>query len=359
MPDSPPPVVNHLPRARLRMRRWLMASGFYWVGLPFAVYGWQHGQLAGVAVALFALLAIGANLCFYLLIATGRSARLREPSMTAPQILVAMLCCLMLVAGASDPLRPTISLGLLGPLLFGVFQLDPRGFVRLALLGLSGYGLVLLLIAATRGIAQPVVDLTHWLGLALILTVFVAICSEVARMRQRQQLLLAQLQESADRDPLTGLYNRRWLARQLPPAIELAQRHHRPYSVCMVDIDHFKPINDRLGHLAGDAALQWVSRQMQQALRQTDALVRVGGEEFLLLLPETSLAGATELAERICESLAHNRFLAAADATPLQITLSIGVAPLLATDNSDHLLFRADTALYAAKQQGRNRVVSA
>jgi diguanylate cyclase (GGDEF)-like protein len=86
-------------------------------------------------------------------------------------------------------------------------------------------------------------------------------------MRDRQHELLAQLKESADRDPLSGIYNRRWLARKLPQTIEFAQRHQRPYAVGMLDIDHFKQINDAYGHLIGDTALVWVATQINSHLR--------------------------------------------------------------------------------------------
>jgi diguanylate cyclase (GGDEF)-like protein len=140
--------------------------------------------------------------------------------------------------------------------------------------------------------------------------------------------------------------------------LQLAQRHQRPYCACMLDIDHFKLINDQHGHLTGDSALQWVSAQIGNHLRKTDALIRAGGEEFLLLLPETDLHGAHELAERICQHLGSHPF-APAHQAPLAITVSIGVAALHPADTLDHLIARADNAMYAAKQQGRDRVVLA
>ena len=350
--------VPYLTRNRLRIRRWLMALCFYLIGLPFAVYGWLHGQLDALSLQLAGTVAALANILVFCLLISGRNERLRDPSLTALQIVCAMTCSLILVAGASDVLRPTMAIGVVAPLLFGVFQLDLRGFVRLALYGFVGQGLALLVVALTRGMAQPVVDLTHLAGQGLLLVVFVAICGEMLRMRARQQRLMQQLQESADRDALTGLWNRRWLTSQLPLQLELARRHQRPFSACMIDLDHFKRINDRDGHQAGDSALQCQAAAVGHLLRQSDALVRCGGEEFLLLLPETDQHGAAELAQRICRALAANP-VDLGDGRQIHVTVSIGTATLQPGDTADQLLARADEALYAAKQRGRNQVVQA
>lgn len=356
---SPSQIISqHLPRQQLRIRRWLMASTFYLVGVPFVFYGWKQGQMAPLASQLFVLMAIVGNALLYGLFASGRNNQFADPSLTIPQMLLAIISTLIFTGGASAALRPTVSLGLLAPLIFGCFQLQQRQLLRLALFAIAGYGLMLLTVEIVSGLVQPVVELVHWAGLSLMLGAFVAICGEITRMRDRQRQLAAQLQESADRDTLTGLYNRRWLARQVPPMLQLAQRHQRPYCACMLDIDHFKLINDQHGHLTGDSALQWVSAQIGNHLRKTDALIRAGGEEFLLLLPETDLHGAHELAERICQHLGTHPF-APAHQTPLAITVSIGVAALHPTDTLDDLISRADNAMYAAKQQGRNRVVLA
>lgn len=349
---------KNVPRQQLRIRRWLMASSFYVIGVPFVLYGWKHGQMAAFASMLFIALALVGNLSLYLLFASGRNNRFAEPSLTMPQMLLAIVSTLIFAGGASESLRPTVSLGLLAPLIFGCFQLQQKQLLRLALFAIAGYGLMLFCVELSSGLVRPVVELTHWAGLSLMLGAFVAICGEITRMRDRQHHLSQQLQESADRDPLTGVYNRRWLARHWPPVLLLAQRHGRPYCTCMLDIDHFKQVNDEQGHLVGDAALQWVTLQIGRHLRASDALVRAGGEEFLLLLPETDLHGAHQLAERICKHLSDHPFAPPYN-PPLSITVSIGVAQMRAGDTTDALMSRADNAMYAAKQQGRNRVVLA
>jgi diguanylate cyclase (GGDEF)-like protein len=350
------PEFAQLPRHRLRVRRWLMASGFYAVGVPFVLYGHQVGQMEAFESWLFVGMAVLGNVLLGVIFFTRSNENFADPSLTLPQMILAIVATLVFAAGASDGLRPTISLGLLAPLIFGCFQLRPLQLLRLALGAMAGYGLMLASVWLSRGLERPVVELTHWMGLNLMLIAFVAICSDIARMRDRQRELSQRLQESADRDMLTGLYNRRGMIRLVPAMIELAVRHQRPFSVCMVDLDRFKQINDRFGHQAGDTALQWVTVRMRPLLRQSDAMVRIGGEEFLLVLPETSHAGAVELMERIRMHLANSR-LEYPGADPLQITISAGVATLRPDEDLDDLIARADEALYAAKREGRNRTV--
>lgn len=347
----------HLPRHRLRVRRWLMASTFYVVGVPFVLYGYQQGQMLAEASWAFIAMALLGNALLGIYFYSRRNEHYEDPSLTIPQMLLAITATLVFAGGATPSLRPTISLGLLAPLIFGCFQLRPPQLLRMAGFAMAGYGFMLLVVWLQGRLERTVVEITHWMGLNLMLAASVAICSEIARMRDRQRQLSARLQESADRDMLTGLFNRRWLGRQVPPLIELAHRHQRPLSACMIDIDHFKAINDHHGHLVGDSALQWLTVRIRLLLRQSDAFVRVGGEEFLLILPETDLDGATEMMERVRHHLAQSPFNKQTP-EPIPITISAGVAQLRDGEVLEHLMSRADAALYEAKQAGRNRVVS-
>lgn len=160
-------------------------------------------------------------------------------------------------------------------------------------------------------------------------------------------------------DPLTKLYNRRfmdeWLVREFPRS----NRTHRPTSLLMLDLDHFKRFNDQYGHECGDLVLQKVAAELRAHVQQSDVACRIGGEEFVLLLPETKLADALGIAEKL-------RVLIAALAVTYQnqqlgqITVSIGVSESLHHGHSAALLLRAaDLALYEAKSAGRNRVAVA
>ncbi|HAP27496.1 MAG TPA: GGDEF domain-containing protein [Achromobacter sp.] len=155
----------------------------------------------------------------------------------------------------------------------------------------------------------------------------------------------------ASEDALTGLANRAALDRRFARALEQARRYSRPLSIVMLDIDHFKSINDEFGHQMGDRVLKEFADLLVSGLRGSDAVGRWGGEEFLLLCPETSSQQAAAFAERLCEQSRALSF-----STGQTQTLSAGVAELNATDTVDSLLRRADAALYRAKHEGRDRV---
>lgn len=172
----------------------------------------------------------------------------------------------------------------------------------------------------------------------------------VARLRRANR----QLEEQSLFDVLTGLANRKQLNGFSQICFELSRRHERPMAVVMFDIDYFKTVNDQLGHLAGDKVLKEVAELLSASVRKGDCLGRWGGEEFLLICPETTLESAMRSAERILEKMRHCRF-----STGQAYTLSAGVAQLAPGENLDELIQRADDALYAAKAAGRDRVCAA
>lgn len=171
----------------------------------------------------------------------------------------------------------------------------------------------------------------------------------------RNALLYRQAREAALIDPLTGAHNRASLDTTLAHEIELAQRHDTPLSLIAVDIDYFKQVNDRYGHITGDQALKTVVTRIRSCIRSCDALYRFGGEEFALILNNTDMEGAKLLAERIRQSVAQHPFQAGDESFAL--TISLGVARLRQGQNAMTLFQEADAALYRAKDSGRNRVV--
>ena len=160
-------------------------------------------------------------------------------------------------------------------------------------------------------------------------------------------------------DPLTGVANRRSLIAALDRDVARAQRMREPMALMMVDIDHFKDVNDRYGHPAGDRVLCSVVNVLRQRVRAQDLVGRYGGEEFMVLLPDTGLAGAQQLARALCKAVEESR--CPADGVPgpgIAVTVSIGVfgGRLESGDSWDMLIAAADRALYQAKNNGRNRV---
>jgi diguanylate cyclase (GGDEF)-like protein len=162
------------------------------------------------------------------------------------------------------------------------------------------------------------------------------------------------LLDQSTKDPLTGLGNRGATLAELQSRFDLSRRHGRPISVIMCDLDHFKKINDEYGHGAGDIVLAGFGDRVRVNLRGTDLAGRIGGEEFLLVLPETDLDGALLLAERLRASIGDTPY--SLPSGPLPVTCSLGVAERAPEDrDAGVLLGRADEALYTAKREGRNR----
>jgi len=189
-----------------------------------------------------------------------------------------------------------------------------------------------------------------------------ALCEEAERMLSPTMRLSAQIANAYDEvrqqanllmtftesrtDPLTGLSNRRALDDSLESLFAMKDRYELTFSLCILDVDHFKKINDEYGHLEGDRVLQEVASLIDNCVRETDVVTRYGGEEFVILMPSTDLKGALVFAQRVRQAVAEK----------LKVTVSGGVAQASASDEPQTLLARADAALYRAKSQGRNRI---
>ena len=164
-----------------------------------------------------------------------------------------------------------------------------------------------------------------------------------------------EIYQLATHDALTELYNRRHFIEMADKEIARAIRHARPLSLCIIDVDLFKPVNDRYGHISGDEVLRQIALLLRRHARTDDLAARIGGEEFALMLPECDADAARVFAERLREAVADEEFTPGGE--PQRITVSIGIAELAAgRDVRPALMAAADTALYRAKSEGRNRV---
>jgi diguanylate cyclase (GGDEF)-like protein len=191
--------------------------------------------------------------------------------------------------------------------------------------------------------------------LSLAQVVYVVLLSVVGSMRagyHRAAERVHVVQLLASTDVLTGLSNRRALSETLQAALAGAVRQRQPLSVLLIDVDHFKRINDGHGHQAGDAALQRLAALLARTVRQADRVGRWGGEEFLVVAPGNTATGAMELAERLRMAVRHEAF-----DHGVPVTVSVGVAELATFDSVETLVHRADVALYQAKLGGRDRCV--
>lgn len=192
----------------------------------------------------------------------------------------------------------------------------------------------------------------------------VAVAIRLKRERDRLRESAEELRRRAEAasemsktDALTGLRNRYGLQRSLQRELSEARRYARPLSCLLLDIDFFKSVNDNYGHAAGDAALMQTARVLTESVRGSDVVCRYGGEEFLVLAPETNLDGATALAEKIRVAVSSRVF--GDGERVFKITLSVGAAQLRPDESGNDMIARADEALYGAKQSGRNRVEAA
>ena len=184
--------------------------------------------------------------------------------------------------------------------------------------------------------------------------IMVAIIVVVLRgLHEQNTALVARLTELAVRDPLTGVLNRAAFEDQLRREVALSARSGRPYALAVLDLDHFKQVNDRFGHAAGDRALRRVCALVIETIREADVFARIGGEEFALLMSDTDPSGAEHTAEKLRTGIESE-----ARAETMPLTISVGLAVGRGTD-ADDVLLAADRALYQAKRLGRNRVVCA
>jgi two-component system cell cycle response regulator len=173
------------------------------------------------------------------------------------------------------------------------------------------------------------------------------------RLRDNVQLSI----EMAITDALTGLYNRRYMETHVETLVEQAATRSKPLAVLVLDIDYFKSVNDSHGHDAGDDVLREFAIRIRKSIRGIDLACRFGGEEFVVIMPETDIAVATMVAERLRRRIASEPFPIQQGKRSLEVTISIGIAALGPQDNAAAVLKRADQALYRAKRDGRNRVV--
>ena len=190
---------------------------------------------------------------------------------------------------------------------------------------------------------------------AMMMMLLTAAVVSAARAHRQALALTEDLHELATTDALTGLPNRRQLMTQIETEVRRADRSGRPLSLALLDVDRFKSINDAHGHPVGDIVLQAIADELREVSRGGDVLGRFGGEEFAVLMPETGLARARLAGERLRAAVAR-RDIDFPDGTKGRVTISVGVALLAGSEGCDHLISRADAALYEAKADGRNLV---
>lgn len=352
------------PAQKLRIERFLMSCAFYALtALPMAWATWSGLTPVRTFVA-YLVLITGANVAFFAMLRCGINKRFSDPSLTVPQIIAAVMIFLF-VQMYAGPARGAYLVVLLVAFNFGAFKLRTRTLFLLTLGTVATYAALIPQVREIEGGSfDATVSLIELVTLALALLAQTVVIGSISRLRHRLSVSNAKLQEALQKvtelatlDELTGAYNRRYIVDILEHERHRVGRNGAPFCICLVDLDHFKRLNDTYGHAGGDMALKAFVRGVKSVQRDTDLLARYGGEEFLLFLPQTSLTLGFTCAERVRSETARLNMKGLPLAT--QLTVSIGVAQYQPGETIEQLIARADDALYAAKRGGRNRVEAA
>jgi len=326
------------------------------------VYAATIGVANARPVGIMTLLFVGFTLAFYVIIRSGMNRRFADPTLAMPQTIIAQTLIATSYA-ITGPVHGATVIMLSLVMVFGMFSLRPMAVRNACVYTVTLIGFVMVWCAGHDPLHYPArQELFNFALTAIVMLAISQLSGQLTDMRTRLKTqkialeqALAHIKEMAARDELTGLPNRR---RMMTLLQEHATRHARGGSrffVCIIDLDHFKNINDTHGHAAGDAVLRAFATQAQVVLRTTDMIGRWGGEEFLLLLPETPPGDPTLGVARLRESL---ESMPASPALPdVRVRFSAGFARYEDGEPIDQAIERADRALYAAKSAGRNRSV--
>lgn len=299
----------------------------------------------------------------FLLVRSGWSARCADPVLAMPHAMVAIFNTVVAYAWLGD-LRADVFVLLAQCIAVTMFRIQPRqslllGFWCVGLLLAAQYWLVNhsgQVIEREAVVAHAVVGGATLLALSLVANWVAELRQKISRQSQRLQDTLAQVQSLATTDMLTGLLNRRQMEEVLATEMARAVRSGSPLCVALLDLDHFKRVNDVYGHRMGDEVLRRFASLLRTEMRAVDHSARWGGEEFIILMPHADLEQAGVALERIRARLAD---MPMSDHDPLRVTMSGGLAAWTPGTALEHWLDQADQALYAAKHLGRNRVSAA
>lgn len=351
------------PKQAVRVRRFFMALGSYLVWVGIVVYCKLQGffLLPDRFIPLFVGPLLLGLVGIYLALRTGASKRFADPSLTVLQIFFATIV-IMVTIYFTDQARGVMLLVYLVTFVFGIFRLTVMQFLGLTALALAGYGVVIAALFAFRPESINLrLELLQLAVLGLVLPWFSMVGGYLSGLRHRLahsnaelSQALTTISELAVTDQLTGVYNRRRMVEVLEKEKALADRGGPAFAICLFDLDHFKKVNDTLGHLHGDMVLRAFGQGLLGTLRTQDTLARYGGEEFVLVLPQTDEQGALACAERVRLLARELRF---PEFPPgFCVTVSAGVAVYGPGEEIENLLARVDAAAYEAKQKGRDQV---
>jgi diguanylate cyclase len=352
------------PRQRLRARQALLVIGLDSLLAGVAAFGVWAGIMSWSGAVIWVAFQFVGIIGFYVVVRSGLSLRLSEdPALTLPQGVYSVLSCALAYA-ICGPVRGATLLTMAVTLVVSMFALRPKQVRGLALFAIATLGMTMLgshLVAPARFPAHE--EVMNFMMAAVLLPSIALLAGQLSTMRlklqQHRQALeqaLEQNRQLAIRDELTGLYNRRHVMSLMHAEALRAARHGRSLAIVMIDLDHFKRINDTHGHALGDEVLKAFALVATAALRESDTLGRWGGEEFIVMLPETDEVTALRVMARVQAQAKGLRFPSAQE---LCISFSAGVAICRPGEALNDAIERADEAMYRAKESGRDRCLAA
>lgn len=344
-------------RQNVRVRRLMLAGVLALIYLLVIAIFYLQDLIALRVLQANAVLIGTFFLLFRLCFALGLNLKIQEKNLRLPITLSAIGIMLYTVY-----IAPVTHIAFI-PFLFLVMafvmhRLSPREVLFLAGATLVGYALVVAShYTSGNDSGMLTLECAQLLVLAVTLPGFAVLANRVQRLQSalfKANRKIRDIEEDAQRDVLLGCFNRRYIVAALEQQKRLADETGSPLCLAVIDLDHFKRINDEVGHLGGDEVLRVFTRIAQANVRAGDVFGRYGGEEFLLVLPETSLLAALNVAERIREQVEHYDW---DEKLRNRVTVSIGLTQHLPGESVLDLFSRTDTAMYMAKQGGRNQVV--
>ena len=352
------------PNQALRLRRYFLSVACYIICTLIAYISYLSGLMEWQVIAGYLIFVPIIVIALYIVFRSGLNLRMADPSLTVIQMCAAILVTTYGMYFVNE-IRGVLLLIYIVIILFGIFHLNTRSFIYMSIFTLLTYAIDIILLHLYR--PQGVnfnIEYLQWIVLAIVLGLFSTIGGYISHLRHNLGVIKSQqeksieiIQEMAIRDELTGLYNRRHVMELLEHEKNRASRGGSIFCIAMLDIDHFKNVNDNHGHQAGDAVLREVATIMKNTLRNAEFCGRYGGEEFLIVLTQTDIQGALICVERVRTNIENARFPdISAD---FKVTVSIGLSEYLIREDVEKIIFRADEALYRAKKHGRNRVESA
>lgn len=374
--NAPDPIIDAMGRlvkfvfgpdraTRARTGVILLCAIMYAICCSAAFYAAEVGMMRSFAPRLLLATALPTYALFYVLVRLGKTRRLRDPNLMIPQQGFSLLAIAFAYTAIGPHDRGLVLVLIALVMVFGMYTHHPRQSVFTGVLAMAVLGVCMgVLSHLDPDFYPPTLELLRFELLLGTLPPLILAAYQISAWRnrlsqQRHELrtTLEKVQALASRDALTGLYNRRHMQDKLQDCVRRFERYGERFTIVLVDLDHFKRINDQNGHRVGDEALVAFSAGATMVLRESDTVGRWGGEEFLFVLPNTSPRKADIALQRLREAMARSQISTAAPS--LRVAFSAGIAHHEPGAPLHRTLERADRALYQAKNDGRGRNVIA